>query len=96
MAAYAHIWQNNVTREFSHTILTMPNKFAQHFTLIFRSKWKILILHSLISTEEQQLIFQPLESEKERKIILSTNIAESSITVPDVTYGKFQKCSQMF
>lgn len=49
--------------------------------------WKIFILHSLISTEEQQSIFQPVEDA--RKIILSTNIAESSITVPDVEFGKY-------
>ncbi|XP_055302653.1 probable ATP-dependent RNA helicase spindle-E [Sitodiplosis mosellana] len=48
-------------------------------------KWRIFILHSLISTEEQQLIFEPVENNV-RKIILSTNIAESSITVPDVKY----------
>lgn len=51
-----------------------------------RTPWKIFILHSLISTEEQQAIFQTVEDA--RKIILSTNIAESSITVPDVRYGK--------
>lgn len=55
--------------------------------------WKIFILHSLISTEEQQLIFQPVDSGG-RKIILSTNIAESSITVPDVTYGKY--CREIY
>lgn len=49
--------------------------------------WRIFILHSMVSTEEQQLIFEPVE-ENVRKIILSTNIAESSITVPDVKYGK--------
>lgn len=40
----------------------------------------------MISTEEQQSIFMHVENS--RKIILSTNIAESSITVPDVEYGK--------
>lgn len=51
--------------------------------------WRILILHSLVSTEEQQLIFESIEGNV-RKIILSTNIAESSITVPDVKYGAYQ------
>lgn len=58
------------------------------FHFVCRFNWKIFILHSLISTEEQQMIFKPLEEEGLRKIILSTNIAESSITVPDVKYGK--------
>lgn len=49
--------------------------------------WDLLILHSTISNEEQNLIF--LKPPKgHRRIILSTNIAESSITVPDVKYGK--------
>ena len=42
-------------------------------------------LHSKINQEEQNKVF--LECEKGyRKIIISTNIAESSITVPDVRY----------
>lgn len=49
-------------------------------------KWNIIILHSLISTEDQENIFkQPPRNC--RRIILSTNIAESSVTVPDVKYG---------
>lgn len=50
------------------------------------AKWDIIILHSLIATEEQENIFKkPLKNY--RRIILSTNIAESSITVPSVKYG---------
>lgn len=47
--------------------------------------WNIVVLHSLISSEEQQSIFHPVE--KGYRIILATNIAESSITV-DVRCGK--------
>ncbi|EFN75974.1 probable ATP-dependent RNA helicase spindle-E [Harpegnathos saltator] len=48
-------------------------------------KWDIIILHSLISTEDQEKIFKkPFKGY--RRIILSTNIAESSVTVPDVKY----------
>jgi HrpA-like RNA helicase len=50
-------------------------------------KWDIVPLHSLITNDEQQRVFdQPRDYR--RKIILSTNIAESSVTVPDIVYGK--------
>lgn len=51
-------------------------------------KWDIVILHSLISAEDQEKIFKKTP-ENHRRIILSTNIAESSITVPDVKYGVY-------
>ncbi|KAK4027977.1 hypothetical protein OUZ56_024591 [Daphnia magna] len=41
----------------------------------FENCWYILPLHSQITSEDNF-----------RKIILSTNIAEKSLTVPDVTY----------
>ncbi|XP_011343987.2 probable ATP-dependent RNA helicase spindle-E [Ooceraea biroi] len=47
--------------------------------------WDLAILHSLISSDEQHHIFHN-PPEGHRRIILSTNIAESSITVPDVKY----------
>ncbi|KAF5272439.1 hypothetical protein FQA39_LY07907 [Lamprigera yunnana] len=47
--------------------------------------WQILPLHSSITTEEQRRVFLP-PPPGQRKIILSTNIAESSITVPDITF----------
>lgn len=53
----------------------------------FATKWEILPLHSSITVEEQRKVFN-LAKPGYRKIILATNIAESSITVPDITYGK--------
>ena len=48
-------------------------------------KWVCIPLHSSIPWEEHSNIFPPLPS-NQRKIILSTNIAESSLTIPDIQY----------
>ena len=44
-------------------------------------------LHSSLSQEEQDRAFKPTGFMKgRRKVIIATNIAESSITIPDVKY----------
>lgn len=48
-------------------------------------KWVCIPLHSSIPWEEHSSIFPPLPF-NQRKIILSTNIAESSLTIPDIQY----------
>ncbi|KAL0581610.1 hypothetical protein V5O48_000426 [Marasmius crinis-equi] len=48
-------------------------------------KFSIHLLHSSIPLAEQQVIFEP-PPEGVRRIILSTNIAETSVTIPDVVY----------
>lgn len=50
----------------------------------FKSKWTFHMLHSSFSTQELELAFQkPLPGH--RKIVIATNIAETGITIPDVT-----------
>ena len=49
------------------------------------SKFSIHLLHSTIPVAEQQAIFDP-PPPGVRRIILSTNIAETSVTIPDVVY----------
>jgi small subunit ribosomal protein S24e len=49
------------------------------------SKFSIHFLHSSIPLAEQQVIFEP-PKEGVRRIILATNIAETSVTIPDVVY----------
>ncbi|CCM07097.1 uncharacterized protein FIBRA_09424 [Fibroporia radiculosa] len=48
-------------------------------------KFRIHLLHSTIPVVEQQAIFDP-PPQGIRRIILATNIAETSVTIPDVVY----------
>ena len=50
----------------------------------FSSGWCIYPLHSTIATEEQEQAFL-VPPAGARKIVLATNIAETGITIPDVT-----------
>lgn len=50
----------------------------------FARGWLVYPLHSTFSSEEQQAAFQ-IPPPGMRKIVLATNIAETGITIPDVT-----------
>lgn len=50
-----------------------------------QSKVEILPLHANLSADEQRRVFQPVGAGR-RKIVVSTNVAETSITIPDVSY----------
>jgi ATP-dependent RNA helicase DHX29 len=51
---------------------------------MFSSKWVVYPLHSTIASEDQEAAFL-VPPEGTRKIVLATNIAETGITIPDVT-----------
>lgn len=50
-------------------------------------KLELIPLHSSLNEEEQDRAFKHVDKmEGRRKVIIATNIAESSITIPDVKY----------
>jgi HrpA-like RNA helicase len=52
-----------------------------------RSKFELVPLHSSLCEDEQERAFKNSQKlDGKRKVIVSTNIAESSITIPDVKY----------
>lgn len=71
-----------------HEIFEFIEFLKQHYT----ENWllnhlEMIPLHSSLSQEEQDRAFKPTSFLKgRRKVIVSTNIAESSITIPDVKY----------
>ena len=50
-----------------------------------KQKLVLLPLHSRLPFENAQKIFDPVDR-NQRKIILSTNMAESSLTIPDISF----------
>ncbi|NXL79381.1 TDRD9 helicase, partial [Leptocoma aspasia] len=53
-------------------------------------RWQVYPLHACATLEEQSKVFSATVPGY-RKVILATNVAESSVTVPDVKYGKLSK-----
>ncbi|NXB50553.1 TDRD9 helicase, partial [Leucopsar rothschildi] len=53
-------------------------------------RWQVYPLHACATLEEQSKVFSATVPGY-RKVILATNIAESSVTVPDVKYGKLSR-----
>lgn len=51
-----------------------------------RDQYEIHILHSTVPVQDQQAVFERVRHNGIRRVILATNIAETSITIPDVVY----------
>jgi len=70
-------------------VQTILSDFGQYpmFSLNFSvtSNFEVHVLHSAIPVADQQLVFSP-PRKGVRRIILSTNIAETSVTIPDVVF----------
>ncbi|KAF3916879.1 hypothetical protein ABW20_dc0110426 [Dactylellina cionopaga] len=65
----------NEIRRLHNALLGEPN---------FQNGWEVHALHSTIATEEQEQAFL-IPPEGCRKVVLATNIAETGITIPDIT-----------
>lgn len=82
-----HIHENEPDVEKS-ILVFLPTYYSlvQQWNLLqpFTSIFKVHILHSSIDTEQALMAMKILKTH--RKVILATNIAESSVTIPKVAY----------
>lgn len=62
-------------------LIFLPGLSAMHEVASMLGGLPVVLLHGTYSQKEQARAF----SEEERKIVLATNVAESSLTIPDVT-----------
>ena len=58
-------------------------RWSRWFRKHYGDQYEILPLYSRLPPKEQQRIFQPSQT---RRILLSTNVAETSLTVPNIRY----------
>lgn len=88
----AHIASSESLQQYSKAILVFLPGIAEIRTLNdlllgdprFSRDWLVYPLHSTIATEDQESAFL-VPPPGTRKIVLATNIAETGITIPDVT-----------
>ena len=67
-------------------IMTLYDQLNSHPRLGGKSgKFLLIPLHSSLSSEEQQLVFSK-PKHGQRKIVISTNLAETSITIDDCVF----------
>ncbi|XP_074439952.1 ATP-dependent RNA helicase TDRD9 isoform X2 [Larus michahellis] len=80
----------SVTSECGSVLVFLPGLreiryLHSRLSNMFNKRWQVYPLHSCVTLEEQSSVFLAT-APGYRKVILSTNIAESSVTVPDVKY----------
>ena len=86
---------DDLTKEKQSVLVFMPG-LAEIFSFIdalhewydpvwLRNSLELIPLHSSLNEDEQDRAFKK-PTEGRRKVIVATNIAESSITIPDVKY----------
>ncbi|KAH8169494.1 helicase associated domain (HA2) domain-containing protein [Sarocladium implicatum] len=88
----AKIASDSALQDYSKAILVFLPGIAEIRTLNdyllgdprFQKDWLVYPLHSTIATEDQEAAFL-VPPQGMRKIVLATNIAETGITIPDVT-----------
>lgn len=66
-------------------IMTLKNQLHMNFLLGDASQVSLLACHGSMASSEQELIFREPDNGV-RKIILATNVAETSITINDVVF----------
>jgi ATP-dependent helicase HrpA len=67
-------------REIRETAIALSERFTQNGVA---DTVEILPLYARLSTEEQQRVFSP---KGKRRVVLATNVAETSITVPNIRF----------
>ncbi|KAG1757436.1 P-loop containing nucleoside triphosphate hydrolase protein [Suillus lakei] len=65
-------------------IRRMNDLLAEHHTFGDESNFRVYPLHSTLSSENQSAVFD-IPPQGVRKIVIATNIAETGITIPDIT-----------
>jgi ATP-dependent RNA helicase DHX36 len=66
-------------------ISTLKDTLLQSGSPFASNRYRVLPLHSLIAPNDQRCVFQKLP-QGVRKIVLSTNVAETAITIEDVAF----------
>lgn len=92
-----NVFNENLEQGKQSILIFLPGlaeiyQFMEYLTEFYDKLWikknlELIPLHSSLNEDEQDRAFKNLDKmEGRRKVIIATNIAESSITIPDVKY----------